>query len=398
LSVNQLKPKDWTKDGRKWIFQTRYTDLSGNVKKYKSKKYHTKKEAQEAERVFFLELDKYRPDNDMTFRELYLAFYEYQKDKVKETTIHTYLDRMRYMQYLDNIKVKDFNLQHYEMWRKKILECKLSTRTRNYIYKFLKTIMNFGTKWYGLNFNNIYPKMTNFTDPNERKKEMEFWTYEEFNKFISVEDNFMYKTFFKVLYFCGLRKGEARALDWKDIDFINNTLTIRKGLSDNVNGKRYIISSPKTLNSNRTLPLPKDLISDLKTLKQSAMKYKNFKEEWFIFGNELPLGDDAIRRRKNNNCKLAGVKQIRLHDFRHSCASLLINNGADITLVAKYLGHTKIDETLNTYSHMFSNKLNNIIGLIDNLNEESKKDYNNDTDDDYDYNSNKDNEDFELSI
>ena len=56
MSVNQLKPKDWTKDGRKWIFQTRYTDLSGNVKKYKSKKYHTKKEAQEAERVFFLEL------------------------------------------------------------------------------------------------------------------------------------------------------------------------------------------------------------------------------------------------------------------------------------------------------------------------------------------------------
>lgn len=100
---------------------------------------------------------------------------------------------------------------------------------------------------------------------------------------------------------------------------------------------------------------------------------------------------------KNNNCKLAGVKQIRLHDFRHSCASLLINNGADITLIAKYLKHTKIDETLNTYSHMFSNKLNNIIGLIDNLNKESKKDYNNDIDENYDHNSNKEN-DFELSI
>lgn len=69
--------------------------------------------------------------------------------------------------------------------------------------------------------------------------------------------------------------------------------------------------------------------------------------------------------------------------------SLLINNDEDIILVAKYLGHTKIDETLNTYSHMFSNKLNNIIGHIDNLNEESKKDYTNDTDDDHDYNDNK---------
>ena len=61
------------------------------------------------------------------------------------------------------------------------------------------------------------------------------------------------------------------------------------------------------------------------------MEYTNYKDSWFIFGNELPLGDDAIRSRKNNNCKLVGVKQIRLHDFRHSCASLLINNGTDNT-------------------------------------------------------------------
>lgn len=391
MSVNQLKQSEWTKDGRKWIFQTRYTDLSGNVKKYKSRKFHTKKEAQEAERLFFLELDKYRPDNNMTFRDLYLAFYKYQEDKVKETTIHTYLDRMRYMQYLDNVKVKDFNLQHYEMWRKKILECKLSTRTRNYIYKFLKTIMNFGTKWYGLNFNHIYPKMTNFTDPNERKKEMDFWTHEEFKKFISVEDDLMYRTFFKVVYYCGLRKGEARALDWNDIDFNNNTLTIRKGLSDNINGKRYIITSPKTLKSNRILPLSKKFIDDLKALKESVMKYTNFKEEWFVFGNELPLGDDAIRRRKNNNCKLANVKQIRLHDFRHSCASLLISKGADIKMVAEFLGHTKIDETLNTYAHMFTNKLKSIVNIIDGLDEEPQ---NNMIDNTLD----KDNDNYEIEI
>ena len=388
MAIILLKQKEWTKDGRKWIFYTRYKDLFGNVKQYKSKKYFTKKEAQEAERVFFLNLDKYRPDNNMTFKDLYLAFYEYQEDKVKETTLHTYKDRMRYMALLDNVKVKEFNLQHYELWRKKILEYNLSTRTRNYIYKFLKTIMNFGTKWYGLNFNHIYPKMTNFTDPNERKKEMKFWTFDEFNKFISVEDDLMYKTFFKTLYFCGLRKGEIRALNWHDIDFKNNTLSVNKGISDNVNGKRYIISSPKTPTSNRTLPLPKDVINDLKELKEYYMDFTNFKEEWFVFGGSLPIGDDSIRRRKNNNCKLAGVKEIRIHDFRHSCASLLISQGADITMVAKFLGHSKIDETLNTYSHMFQNKLTNIISIIDNLNDKAKndnaileEDYNNDKDD-----------------
>ena len=388
MSVNQLKPKDWTKDGRKWIFQTRYKDLSGNTKKYKSKKFLTKKEAIEAERVFLLQLDKYRPDNDMTFKNLYTAFYEYQEDKVKETTLNTYKDRMRYMALLDNIKCKEFNLQHYEAWRKKILEYKLANRTRNYIYKFLKTIMNFGNKWYGINFNEIYPKMTNFTDPNERKKEMDFYTFEEFNQFISVEDDLKYRCFFKTLYFCGLRKGEIRALNWNDIDFKNNTLSVNKGISDNVNGKRYVISSPKTKSSNRTLPLPKDVISELKELKQNQMKFTNYKDTWFVFGGELPLGDDAIRRRKIRNCKLAKVKQIRTHDFRHSCASLLINNGADITLVAKFLGHSKIDETLNTYSHMFENKLNNIIGIIDNLNDKVKEEdnvYDDKPDYDYDY-------------
>ena len=62
---------------------------------------------------------------------------------------------------------------------------------------------------------------------------------------------------------------------------------------------------------------------------------------------------------------MARVKDIRIHDFRHSCASLLIDSGANITLVAKYLGHTKIDENLNTYSHMYQNRLENIVQIIE---------------------------------
>ena len=75
---------------------------------------------------------------------------------------------------------------------------------------------------------------------------------------------------------------------------------------------------------------------------------------------------NTLTNHKNINCKLANVKQIRLHDFRHLCASLLINNGANVTLVAKYLGHTKIEETLNTYSHMFCTALDSV-SVIDSL-------------------------------
>ena len=362
-----------TKDGRQWIFFERYTDLSGEVKQYKSKKFRTEREAKEAERLFHLELDKYVSGTNMTFKELYMAYYEYQRDKVKETTMLTYTDRMRYMELLDNVKVSDFNIRYYEQWRKKMLTYEhLSNRTRNYVYKFLKAIMNYGTKFYNLNFSHIYPKMTNFTDPNEVKKEMLFWTFEEYQQFIDVEEDLLFKTFFKTLYYCGFRHGEIRALDWHDIDLINNTITVRYGVADHINGKKFIRTSPKTKSSNRTLPLLEEIADDLRKLKKQAESFKNFKKEWFVFGNEFPITDGRVRDRKNKNCELAGVKQIRIHDFRHSCASLLINSNADITLVSKYLGHAKIEETLNTYSHMFKNKLDDVMAIIRDLNSRSK--------------------------
>lgn len=369
MTTKLLDKKDWTTDGRKWIFYDYIKNLDGTRRKYKSKKFFTKTEALQAEREFLLSnTNKADKNHNMTFKELYTLFYQYKEDKVKLTTLKTYSDREKFFKDLDNVKLKDFNIEHFEKWKKQINSYGYTTNHKNHLFKFFKELLNFATKWYNFNFTATYNKMTNFTDPNERKK-MNFWTYEEFKKFIAVEDDLMYRTFFKVLYYCGLRKGEIRALDWNDIDFNNNTLTIRKGLSDNVNGKKYIISSPKTLKSNRTLLLSKKFIDDLKELKKSVMQYTNFREDWFVFGNELPLVDDAIRRRKNNNCKLSNVKQIRLHDFRHSCASLLISTGADIKIVAEFLGHTKIDETLNTYVHMFKSKLNNIVNIIDSLDE-----------------------------
>lgn len=90
-------------------------------------------------------------------------------------------------------------------------------------------------------------------------------------------------------------------------------------------------------------------------------------------GDAFPISSNALADRKNANCEKAGVKQIRLHDFRHSCASLLINKGANIQVVAKYLGHTKIEETLKTYSHLFISTLDEIINVIDTL-EDNKTD------------------------
>jgi putative transposase len=64
----------------------------------------------------------------MTFKDLYLSFYDYQSDKVRESTIKTYRDRVKYLQYFDNIKLKDFNINHFELWKKEIVGYGLTTK------------------------------------------------------------------------------------------------------------------------------------------------------------------------------------------------------------------------------------------------------------------------------
>lgn len=92
--------------------------------------------------------------------------------------------------------------------------------------------------------------------------------------------------------------------------------------------------------------------------------YYCFREFWYIFDNKDPLSTTLLVR-KTKNAFMARVKDIRIHDFRQSCAFLLIDSGVNITLVAKYLGDTKIDETLNTYSHMYQNRLDTIVNIIE---------------------------------
>lgn len=110
------------------------------------------------------------------------------------------------------------------------------------------------------------------------------------------------------------------------------------------------------------VPITKVLLNGLKMLyEQDKKDYYRFNDDFFVVSDAKPIADSNIL------ATLAGLKVIRIHDFRHSCASLLINNGVNVTLVAKYLGLTKIEETLNTYSHMFSTVLGSVVFVIDSL-------------------------------
>ena len=370
MATRLLEQYKWTKDGRKWVFYTWETTLSGKKRKKFSKAYHTKKEALLAEREYAANLNSVVEDKSMTFKELYEAYYEYQQEFVKATTLKTYKDRIVYMKMLDNVKLVDLNVIHYEKWRKELSKINhISTSYKNEIQKFIKIVLNWGTRQYGYDFRKFYSKITKFVNPNEIKKEMDYFTLEEFKQFISFEDDLKFKCFFETLYFCGLRRGEARALTWNDIDFTDEQLRINKNCVTigHESSSNYQLTSPKTKSSNRIIPIPTILLEDLKKLKEEDKKRYGFKNTWFVFGTDIPLKNSKLRIRKNVICDRANLRQIRIHDFRHSCASLLINNGANITMVAKYLGHTKIDETLNTYSHMYKSKLNDIVGTINKL-------------------------------
>ena len=358
------KAKEKTKDGRCW-----YYDVKIEGKRYKSKKYATKKEAQEAERALYDEQNNMGDQTKMTLKDLFEDHYNYQKDKVKATTLCNYGKKIKHFDSIKDIILTDLNIKHIEKWKQEMNSKNLATRTKNDLMKYLKSALNFGTKWYDFNFVSMYNKMENFNNPNEIPKEMEFYTYEEFKRFISVEEELKYKTLFEVLYFCGLRRGELRGLTYKNVDFNRREIRIVQNVVNTSGDSGYWqLTTPKTKSSIRQVPMPDLVYNDLMNLKKESEKYYGFNDDWFVFGDINPIHPDVLRRRKNDNAKKAGVKQIRIHDFRHSCASLLINNGANVTMVAKYLGHSKIDETLNTYSHVFQSKLDDIVNTINNLN------------------------------
>jgi integrase len=174
---------------------------------------------------------------------------------------------------------------------------------------------------------------------------------------------------FELLYYCGLRRGEARGLQWTDIGWNDHTISITKQATSVKDEKHeYELTPPKTKKSIRTLPIVDILYNDLQELHAEKKKCYGFNEKWFVFGTFEPLTFYKMQSLGWETSKRADIRHLPLHGFRHSCASLLINVGQDPTTVSKYLGHASIKETLDTYSHMFPNNLNSAKNAIDNLN------------------------------
>lgn len=375
MSARQLKENKITKDGRSWVFIQYSKGLDGKRHQYQSQAYMTEEEAIQAEKIYLNKYKDVEVNPHMTFKEAYTIYYDYQKDKIKDSTLKTYRDRIKYMGLLDNVELVNLNWDLYQKWRAQMNKTNLCDRYKTDIQKFIKQIINFAEKQWDFNLRKFYNKLEPFKTPGALKKEMDFYEPEEFFKFISVVDDLRYKCFFELLYYCGLRRSEARGLQWKHIDFNNRTLTVSQQVLNPSNSNastEWYISSTKTEASNRTIPISTTLLNDLAELKKTNERLSKFKQTWFVLGDDVPMATGRMYFYRDKYAKKAGIRRIRLQDFRHSCASALISGAAPITAVSNFLGHSETTETLETYTHMFKKDLANVPKFFDTL----EKDFN----------------------
>ena len=155
----------------------------------------------------------------------------------------------------------------------------------------------------------------------------------------------------------GLRRGELLALRWEDIDFAKNILKVRKNLVRGENG--YIIKAPKSEAGIRDIYLGQDVMN---ILNQERIKYmtdslaygKGFQNHGFVVRQEdgSPMRPDSMTRKWRRFLNTHDLPKIRLHDLRHSNATALIQAGVNPRVVQQRLGHSDVNITLNTYTHV----------------------------------------------
>lgn len=364
------KSKTPTKDGRAWFYKVQYPDHFNNIQVTISKKFATKTEAKDAERLFLNSVkDQNKIPSKMTIGDLWKDFLDYQDSRVRISTKRGYFHTAKYIEPLFKIKCTEFDVKQFEVWLNDLRnKDNLNLVSKNDKLKVFRALLNYGRRHYDFDFNRVLATPSRFKDPGAVRAEHNVYTLEEFNQFLSVEEDIRFRCLWKTLYYCGLRMGEARGLQWKDIDWDAKSIWIKKQVQsiDNCAGN-WFMCDLKTKSSFRHLPLCDTLFYDLKAYHDEVMKFKNYNDDFFIFGSQYgvaPISHCQAQRRKTTNCKKADVKEIRLHDFRHSCASLLIHNNVPLPEVSRYLGHASLTETLNTYSHMFKSDFMNISDSI----------------------------------
>lgn len=375
MAVYQRKDKNGKviKDtkGNSWYYRCYFTDRYGNRKQTKSRLYPTKGIASDEEHEFLRSIKTTDTiDLNINFKYVCDEWLNFKRNKIKITTYYgVEKTTKKYIyKYFYNFKLHDIKIHNLQEWKNTLIKSNLSISRTNLIISYLKEILTYSNVYYDFD-TKIANYLVKIRDDSPIKNDSlkdNYWTYEEYNRFITNVDDNYYSLIFKFLYYTGVRLGELRALNWNDIDFTKKTLSITKSMSKDSFQKGSIIVSPKTKNSIRTLDLSNNLINELLAYKEEQKKIYGFNNNWYVFGGFQYLGITTLRNKLNQYIKIANVKKITIHGFRHSHVSLLIDIGCDFKDVAERIGDT-IKMVQETYYHMFPERKKIIIERLNNL-------------------------------
>lgn len=189
---------------------------------------------------------------------------------------------------------------------------------------------------------------------------MNIWIIEEFNAFVEqLQDKPASYCGFHILFWCSLRIGELPALAWEDMDLESGILHVTKSYQRI--GGRDIITPPKTPKSIRDIGMPKALVEVIQAYKTQI--YRPSKKE-----RAFPYTKSLYENEMNRGAGKAKMEKIRVHDLRHSHASLLIEMNINPVAISRRLGHEKVETTLNIYGHLYPDKDKESVNLMDELN------------------------------
>ena len=224
------------------------------------------------------------------------------------------------------------------------------------LHNQLSAIFNYAVRFYDLRSN---PASKAGNMGSEERKEMLFWTKEEYQKFSEVMmDKPLSYYAFQMLYWTGIREGELLALTPADFDFEKGTVKISKTYQ-RLKGQD-VITSPKTKKSNRTVQMPDLLCTEMQEF--FGMQY-GLKKKDRVF----TVTKSYLHHEMDRGAKEAGVKRIRIHDLRHSHISLLIDMGFSAVAIADRVGHESIEITYR-YAHLFPSKQKEMAVKLDFMN------------------------------
>ena len=337
----------------KWLIQYRYTDWQGKRRKSTKRGFATKREAEEWLRNFLI---TQKADFDMKFEDFWKMYCADMETRLREHTMRTkkYIVELKILPYFGNKRVNDITAADIRQWQNELIKMGYSPTYLKTINNQLSAIFNYAVRYYDLKSN---PCVKAGSMGKSKAEEMDFWTGEEFRKFIdSVMNKRLSYMAFMTLYRTGMRMGELLALNPKDIDLEKRTISITKSYQRL--GKKDVITPPKTSKSKRVITIPEFLAADIKDYMDSLY---DLQENDRLF----PITKYYLEHEMQRGIKESGVKRIRVHDLRHSHASMLIELGFSPLEIANRLGHEKVETTLNTYAHLYPNKQTKLAERLD---------------------------------